>query len=67
MKGYIKYQGVDLECEYELEPYAPATELEPEEGSVELSAVYVGDQDITALLSDDVLNEIADKIWEEER
>jgi len=67
MKGYIKYQGVDLECEYELEPYAPATYLEPAEGGVELSAVYVGGQDITALLSDDTINDIAEQIWEGSR
>jgi len=61
----VTYAGIDFTVTGYYAPYVPANFLDPAEGgNFEDYSVYLGDNDLTDLLSDDVLQyimELADK------
>lgn len=63
-KTTIEFEEVELTVAYDYQPYEPMTRDYPGcEASVEVGQVFVGDVDITTLLSDDQFDEIAERIF----
>ena len=61
----VTYAGIDFTISGSYSPYVPATRLDPAEGgNFEDYTVCIGDNDLTDLLSDDVIQyimELADE------
>ena len=65
MEATIDYRGVNLRCEYQIEPYNEQTYWEPESGGYIYDLlIYVQETEISEMFEHDQLLEIEKSIYE---
>lgn len=64
---YVTFAGICLDIDYDYEPPARATYLDPPEGGVFIESIKVDGVDISELVRDDYIEEIAEMVYDEER
>lgn len=65
METKIDYRGIELRCEYQIEPYNEQTYWEPESGGYIYDLlIYVQETEISEMFEHDQLLEIEKSIYE---
>ena len=65
MEATIDYRGINLRCEYQIEPYNEQTYWEPESGGYIYDLlIYVQETEISEMFEHDQLLEIEKSIYE---
>ena len=65
MEATIDYRGINLRCEYQIEPYNEQTYWEPESGGYIYDLlIYVQETEISEIFEHDQLLEIEKSIYE---
>ena len=63
MERSITICGTDMTIEFDWSPYEPATWDSPAEGGeVEVLAIFIGDQEVTDLLDDKIVNMVREHL-----
>ena len=64
METTIKYKGVELRCEFEIEPIFEQTYYEPESGGYIYDLlIYVQETEVSDLFTKDQITEIEQRIY----